>query len=113
MQNVVPVSPLRTVHVNAKVDPSTATDTEVVAAATGASFRVLSVVVTSTAAQTVVFKSATTAVTAVFSLAAGVPLVLPYNPHGWFETVGGAALNVTTTAATPTAVQIQYIKLPA
>lgn len=111
MENVVQVSPLKTAHVNVFVNPSTATTTEIVAVDAGARYRALSVVVTATAAQTVIFKSNTTGISATFSLAAGVPLVLPFNSHGWFETAFGEALQVTTSAATPTAIHVQYIKL--
>jgi hypothetical protein len=111
MENSVLVSPLKTVHVNVTVNPSTATRTEIVPASAGARYRVLSVALSGTLAQTSVFESATTAISAVFPTAAGVPLVLPFNQHGWFETAVGAALNISTSVATATGVQIQYIKL--
>ena len=36
--------------------------------------------------------------------------VLPYNPHGWFETVAGEGLTVTTGAGTTTGILILYVE---
>lgn len=111
--NVTSAVPLTTPHVNVAANPSTATDTQLVAGATGAKYRVLSVAIVTTLANNVLFKSATTAISATFPLGANGGVVLPFNEHGWFETASGQALNFTTSAATACGVQVQYIKLPA
>lgn len=110
--NVTHAVPLSTPHVNVAANPSTATDTSLVAAATGAKYRVLSVAIVTTAANNVLFKSATTAISATWPLGANGGLVLPFNEHGWFETASGEALVFTTSAATACGVQVQYIKIP-
>lgn len=111
--NVTSAVPLTTPHVNVAANPSTATDTQLVAGATDAKYRVLSVAIVTTLANNVLFKSATTAISATFPLGANGGVVLPFNEHGWFETASGQALNFTTSAATACGVQVQYIKLPA
>ena len=113
MSNVTRVTPLVTAHVNLGATPTASGATQLIAAAAGAKYRVLSVVVVSTAANSVKFQSASTDITATFPLGANGGLVLPFNEHGWFETAVNEALNVNMSAATSTGVQIQYIKLPA
>ena len=112
MSNVTRTSPLVSPHVNVAANPSTATDTELVAAATNAKYRVLSVAIVTTLANNVLFKSGTSAISATFPLGANGGIVLPFNEHGWFETTAGQSLNFTTSAATACGVQVQYIKLP-
>lgn len=109
--NVVPISPLKTAHQNAFVNPSTATRTEIVPAAAGARYRVLGFVLTAASANTVVFESGTTAISCAFHQAAGNAIEATLNTHGWFETNVGEALNVSTSAAVATGIQIHYIKL--
>jgi hypothetical protein len=72
---------------------------------------VLSVVLVSTAANSVKFLSAATQISATFPLAANGGVVLPFNDHGWFETAVSEALNLNMTAATSTGVQVHYIVL--
>ena len=112
MSNVTRTVPLASPHINVAANPSTATDTELVAASAGAKYRVLSVAVVTTLANNVLFKSASSAISATFPLGANGGIVLPFNEHGWFETSAGEALNFTTSAATACGVQVQYIKLP-
>ncbi len=110
--NVTSAVPLNTPHVNIGANPATTGNTQLVAAATGARYRVLQAAIVSTAANTVKFQSATTDISASWPLGANGGIVLPYNEHGWFETNVGEALNINLSAATATGVQIQYIKLP-
>ena len=94
----------------AKVTVSTATTVTPVAAATGQQVQVYKVVLTSTAAQTVDFQDNTTSFVAPFSLAAGVPFILPFDGQPWFTTTAGNALKVVTSAATQTTMLIYYLQ---
>lgn len=110
--NVTTTAPKTSPHRNAFVNPSTATTTTIVAAVAGKRYRVLSVAVISTLANNVNFASSTFgAISATFPLGANGGLVLPFNEHGWFETVVGEGLQVTTSAATAAGIQVQYIEL--
>jgi hypothetical protein len=111
VSNVTRVSPLKTAHSNAFANPSSIGSNAIIAAVAGARIRVLSVVMVSTLANSVKFMSAATDISATFPLAANGGLVLPFNEHGWFETVVGEALNLNMTAATATGTQIHYILL--
>jgi len=91
------------------VNPSTATDTAVVAAAgTNATIRVHAVAVVAAGANSVYFKSASTAICGTMALAANGGFVLPYNPEGWFVTAANEALNLTTSAAVATGCTVVY-----
>lgn len=109
--NVTSAAPKVTPHVNLAATPSTLGANELIAAAAGAKYRVLQCSVVSTLANVVTFKSATTAITGAYPLAANGGVVLPYNEHGWFETVAGQALNVDLSVGTATAITLQYIKI--
>jgi hypothetical protein len=83
--------------------------TSIVAAVTGKKIVCISFMVKGTAAATITFKSATTAITGAMNLgiAAGMsgsdtvsPLVGPYNPDGHFQTASGEALQITDSAGT-------------
>jgi len=92
------------------VNPVSATSTEIVAAqSTGIKIRVLSVACSPAGANLLTFKSATTAISADLQVALGQPLLLAYNPNGWFETAAAAALNVTTTTTSATGCQVAWI----
>ena len=80
----------------------------VAAAGAGVRIRVISVFVLADTANKVTFKSAATAISAQFSVAANGGFVLPPNEDGWFSTEANAALNVALTSATPVGVQINY-----
>jgi len=110
--NVTSTTPLVSPRVNAFVNPSTATDTQIAAAVAGTKYRVLGFAVVPTLANSITFKSNTTAISATWPVGANGLFTLPGNEHGWFETAVGEALNVTTSAATATGVQVQYIRLP-
>ena len=84
--------------------------TALVAAAGGARtrIRVLAVVLTTTAENTIKFRSASTDITPAFPFVALGGMVLPFNEHGWFECAAAEALNFSQTVATPCAVHIVY-----
>jgi len=95
------------------VNPSTATTTQVVAAqGTGIKIRVVAALCDPTAANTITFNSSTAgAISASFPVAAGIVLLLNYNPNGWFETAANEALQVVTSAATATGCQVAWISV--
>jgi len=90
------------------VNPSTATDTAVVAAITGKSIRVHAVATVAGGANNLLFKSGTTALCGTMALAANGGFVLPYNEAGWFVTAASEALNLTTSAAVATGATVVY-----
>jgi hypothetical protein len=93
------------------VNASSTGNNELVAApGSGIKIRVMSVaVVAGVSANTVTFKSASTAISADFPFAANGGMVLNENPSGWFQTAAGEALNVSLSGATAVAVSITYI----
>jgi hypothetical protein len=90
------------------------TDSVIKAAFTGKRINVLAVAyVGGTTAAAVTFNSkgsgAGTAIGPAFVAAASTPVVLPYNPKGWFQTNAGEALTVTTGASvTATTITVTY-----
>ena len=112
MSNVTRTVPLKSPHVNLGATPASSGDNSLVAAVAGARYRVLSVAVVSTLANSIKFRSGTTDISGTFPLAANGGFVMPFNEHGWFETAVGEALQINMTVATSTGVQIQYIVLP-
>lgn len=90
------------------INPSTITSTEVVAAEANRSYRVHSVSVVTTLANTVNFRSATTAISSNMPLAANGGFVLPNSEEGWFVTASGEGLFFNQTAATATGVTVVY-----
>jgi hypothetical protein len=94
----------------AYVDASSSGNTAVVAAqGSGVKVRVLSCKVVASAAVTVKFNSASTQISASDSLAANGGYVLPYSPHGWFETAANEALNVNLSGAVATGVTVTWL----
>lgn len=93
-------------YYSAELDVPAGATTELVAAVTGKRIRVIAVVANANVAGTVTFKSATTAISGDFSLAATGGFVLPPVPeesaryYGWMDTAAGEALNVTTVTCT-------------
>lgn len=88
------------------------TDSSMVAAVTGKKIRVLSIaMVAGGTATDATFNSGSTAISCLFANAANGGAVLPFNEHGWFETVAGAALTVTTGAGSTTGIQLTYIEV--
>ena len=99
----------------ANVNAST-TDGVVVAAVTAKSIVVISVVViTGVTATTITFNTKPAgAGTAISPLLYNSPYggeVLPFNPSGWFVTVAGEGLSVTTGAGATTGVLVTYYEL--
>lgn len=109
--NVVRTSPLQTPVRTVIANPSTATTTQLVAAVTNKKYRVVSVAIVTTLANSVNLESGTTDITPVWPLGANGGIVLPFNEHGWCETAAGAALQVTTSAATAAGILVQYVEL--
>ncbi len=88
-------------------------DNTIVAAVTGKKLRVLSLVLVSTAKQTVAFESGAggTALTGDMELAANAALVLPFNPEGWFETAASALLNLELPGTDAVAGCLSYVEV--
>jgi hypothetical protein len=88
------------------------TDEEIVAAVSGKKIRVLAVVaVAGGTATNLTFNSASAAISPLLANGTNGGEVLPYNPHGWFQTVAGEALTVTTGAGSTTGILILYIEI--
>lgn len=111
MSNVTRAVPLNTPHTNLGATPASSGATQLIAAVAGKKFRVLSLVMITTSANSVKFQSASTDITGLFPLGANGGFTLPFNEHGWFETAAGEALNINMSAASSTGVQLQYIAL--
>ena len=88
-------------------------DNTLVAAVVGKKIRVLSLVLLSTANQTVRFESGAsgTALTGQMELAADAALVLPFNPEGWFETAAAALLNLELPGSDAVAGCLSYVEV--
>lgn len=96
------------------VTASTNATTELLAAVADKAFRVLSVAfIGGGTAPTVTFKSASTAISPAFTLAANGGAVLPPNVWGWFQTNAiNEALNVTVSSSSDVGVIINFIEVP-
>lgn len=89
---------------------SSATASSIVAAVAGKKTRVLSLAfVCGATATNATFNSAGVAISALFANAANGGAILPHNPLGWFETVAGEALTLTTGTGSTTGVQVVYV----
>jgi len=101
------------IDIKRAVIDTSAGDNTIVVAVSGKKIRVLSLFLTAAAAMAVRFESATagTALTGAMALATGTPLVLPYNPLGWFETIAGELLNLETTTSNACDGALQYIEV--
>lgn len=93
---------------------ATANET-LVAAVTGKKIRVLAAAITGSGAAAVRFESTSggTALTPVIqaSIASNIGnVVLPFNEHGWFETVAGELLNLERTGVGTSGVAILYVE---
>lgn len=110
--NVTRTVPLQTAIVRLGATPASSGANELVAAATGAKYRVVALAIIATTAVSAKFQSASTDITGTFPLGATGGFVLPFNEHGWFETASGEALNLNLSSAVSTGLQLQYIKLP-
>lgn len=94
---------------DAVINPSTATDTPVVAApGEGLYIKVLSILAIAAGANNLTFKSANTAKSPVLALGANGGFVAPFQQEGWFDCNQNEALNLTTSAAQATGVLVKY-----
>ena len=109
MHNVTSTPPKNRTVVSAFVNASALGSTAVIAAVSGRSIRVVSAAIVTTLANGVKFLSGSTDISATWPLGANGGIVLPYNDHGWCETVVGEALNINMSVATATGVHIEYI----
>jgi len=91
---------------------ASATQTSLVAAVTAKKIRVLSVyAVAGGTATNLTFNSATTVISPLLANAANGGIALSHNPGGWFETVAGEALTVTSGAGSTTGLMVNYIEV--
>ena len=91
---------------------ASSTQSELVAAVSRKSIRVVSVaMVCGATATTSTFNSASTAISCLFANGANGGAVLNYNFDGWFETTPGQALTVTTGAGSATGYLISYLEI--
>jgi hypothetical protein len=79
-----------------------------VAGVTGKKIRVLACFITTVDGLNLLFKSATTTISANIAASGAV---IPYNPHGWFQTAAGEALGFAIDAAESTSVQVVYVEV--
>lgn len=89
------------------------TDNAYVTAVSGKSIQVLALALLSGGTATNVTlnskgSGAGTAISPLFAAGANSPVVLPFNPAGWFQTNEGEALTVTTGAGAATGVVVTY-----
>jgi hypothetical protein len=97
---------------HAKADVSASSTVEIVAAVPGKRIVVLSVAfVCGATATDATFKSGSTAISPVFQNAANGGAVLNHNPHGWFKTAVGEALNLTTGSGSTSGVLVNSVAL--
>jgi hypothetical protein len=95
---------------------ASATDSSVVAAVTSKKIRVLAAVFMAGGTATdLTFNSkpggAGAAISCQFANGINGGATLPFNPSGWFETVAGEGLTVTTGAGSTTGIQITYVEV--
>jgi len=72
---------------------------------------VSAVAITGGTATNVTFNSASTAISPLFATGANTGFMLPFNPAGWFETLAGETLTVTTGAGSTVGILINYLKI--
>lgn len=111
MGNVTRTAPQQPSIKNIFVNASSLGSTQIIAAQTGMSIRVISCAAVSTLANSIKFQSNATDISATFPLGANGGLVMPFNEHGWVQTNIGEALNINLSVGTATGVQINYIIL--
>jgi hypothetical protein len=88
-----------------------ATATLVAAQGAGVKIRVVGLFLLNTAAQSLTFKSGAggTALTGAMALGATSPLILPFNPTGYFETAANAVLELAQSGATQVSGTLQWV----
>lgn len=84
-------------------------NTQIVAAqGAGIRIRVLSLFLIATLATSIKFQSDTSDISALFPVGVNGGMVVPYNPHGWFQTAANAALNINLSVGTSTGCQVVW-----
>ena len=90
---------------------ASSTASSVVAAVAGKKIRVVALAfVCGATATNATFNSASSAISCLFANAANGGAILGENPLGWFETVRGEALTLTTGTGATTGVQVVYVE---
>lgn len=92
------------------------TDSNVITAVAGKRLRVLAIVLSPGGTATVITfntkpSGAGSAVSPAFAQGINIPIVLPFNKDGWFDTNGGEGLTVTTGAGSTTGVLVLYAEM--
>lgn len=91
---------------------ASASNSVVVAAVTGKSILVISLIMNPGAtATTCTIQSNTTAISPAFNNAINAFNVLPLNVDGWFKTTSGEGLSVTTGAGSTTNIHVVYAEV--
>jgi hypothetical protein len=93
------------------IDAATSGDNTLIAAVASKKIRVLSLFLVSAGTVNVRFESGAsgTALTGQMNLVANTGFVLPYNPHGWFQTAADTLLNLELSGAVSVDGAISYI----
>lgn len=96
----------------AVIDAATSGDNTLVAAVTNKKIRVLSVFLVAAGTVNVRFESGAsgTALTGQMNLIANTGFVLPYNPHGWFQSAESTLLNLELSGAISVDGALTYIE---
>ncbi len=98
----------------AAIEASASGDNQIVAAVAGYEIVVLAWSVTSNGAVNARWRSNTTSISGrTFMPEAGRGKVANDNPHGWFKTVAGEALNLNLSAAVAVEGELVYVLFPA
>lgn len=97
----------------AVIDDAASGDNTIVAAVSGKKIRVLSFFLVADGAVTVAFEDGAsgTALTGDMSMAANGVLVVPHNPHGWFETSVNTLLNIELGGAVGVRGALTYVEV--
>ena len=95
------------------IDAATSGDNTLVAAVASRKIRVLSIFYVASAAVTTRVESGAggTALTGQMQLAANGGFVLPYSPHGWFETAVNTLLNLELSGAISVDGALTYVEI--
>jgi hypothetical protein len=103
------VGPTRKAFTNV---PQSTTDGPVVAATANKRVRVCGLVLSATLATNATLNSkgagAGTPVSPLFALGANLPVTLPFNPAGWFDTNVGEGLSLTTSVGSAVGAEVVY-----
>lgn len=99
--------------VSVAVAASNSGDNTLVAAVAGKKIRVLACVLIAASAVTIRFESGAggTAMTGQMPVGANGGFTLPYNPHGWFDTIAGELLNLELGGAVAVAGVVVYVEV--